>query len=85
MPPGQNTYRRTLLWQTNANAWMFWLLIVFFVFVVFVVVVVVVGIHIDLRGLTKVVHGRSRPDRTADYSRETYGQCVCPYPCSHNL
>ena len=24
--------------------------------------------------LTKVVHGRSRPDRTADYSRETYGQ-----------
>jgi hypothetical protein len=50
---------------------MFWLLIVFFVFLV-----VVVGIHIDLRGLTKVVHGRSRPDRTADYSRETYGQRV---------
>ena len=38
--------------------------------------IVVVGIHIDLRGVTKVVHGRSRPDRTADYSRETYGQRV---------
>jgi len=74
LPRGQNTYQRTLFWQTNANAWMFWLKIVILVF--FVVVVVVVGIHIDARRLTKVVHGRSRPDRTADYSRETYGQCV---------
>ena len=49
-------------------------LVVDWVFLVFLVVVV--GIHIDLRGLTKVVHGRSRPDRTADYSRETNGQRV---------
>jgi hypothetical protein len=51
---------------------MFWLLRGFFGFFL----VVVVGIQIDLRGLTKAVHGRSPPDRTADYSRETYGQRV---------
>ena len=70
MPRGQNTYQRTVV--ANQCECLDVLVVDSF----FRFFLVVVGIHIDLRRLTKVVHGRSRPDRTADYSRETYGQRV---------